>query len=289
MAWPGVPLATFRPPAYPPRPSLWFRYLIVSTTLLTCLFYMIGAGPETRPFDLSPATSSPWESNPDPASDAFNETEFDKSAGKSNHPNTQASRHPIDDLMATAERIFDKTLSRTSNSLSEAAAAYRRRRGRHPPPGFQEWYEFAKERDAVVVEEFWDQIYHDLEPFWALPADTIRKEAWDFEMTISVRNHTATAGSGWFWTQIWLSMIQTIAHILPDMDIALNAMDEPRIVVPWEQMSDYMTTAQQTKRMAAPELVVRQYADRPQPGDNSEDAPETRPKEWARTSKSCAN
>ncbi len=59
-------------------------------------------------------------------------------------------------------------------------------------------------------------------------------------MTINVRGGNATARSDWFWTQIWLELIKTIEHLLPDWTWPLNAMDEPRLVVPWEQMDDYM-------------------------------------------------
>lgn len=168
--------------------------------------------------------------------------------------------HPIDELIAQAENNFDALLATESRTLAESAAAYRIKRGRHPPPGFDRWFEFAQANNVLIIEEFWDQIYHDLEPFWALPAARIRKDAWDFEMTINVRNHKATAGSDWFWTQIWLDLIRSIEHLLPDMDIALNAMDEPRIVVPWEDIAGYMEEAQKTRDMLDMEEVVPEFS-----------------------------
>jgi hypothetical protein len=168
--------------------------------------------------------------------------------------------HPVDELIAQAENKFDALLATESRTLAESAAAYRIKRGRHPPPGFDRWFEFAQSNNVLIIEEFWDQIYHDLEPFWALPAARIRKDAWDFEMTINVRNHRATAGSDWFWTQIWLDLIRSIEHLLPDMDIALNAMDEPRIVVPWEDIAGYMEEAQKTRGMPDMEEVVPEFS-----------------------------
>ncbi|KAH8881368.1 hypothetical protein GQ53DRAFT_799235 [Thozetella sp. PMI_491] len=191
-----------------------------------------------------------------------------------------AKRHPIDDLVAVAQKDFDDMLSRESHSLSDAAAVYRKARGRHPPPGFKEWYEFASERNAVVVEDFWDQIYHDLEPFWALPAGQIRKGAWDHEMIISVRNNRATASSDWFWTEIWLSLIRSIEHLLPDMDIPLNAMDEPRIVVPWEKMDEYMTTAAATRRLVSPKEAVTMYQNLSKPGEGPDRTQKIEEKDW---------
>lgn len=187
--------------------------------------------------------------------------------------------HPIDELIKNAERNFREILAKESANLTEAAQAYRERRGRHPPPGFDKWFEFAQEHDAIIVEDFFDRIYHDLNPFWGLDPKVIRKEAWDFEMTINIRSHNATAGSKWFWTQIWLEMIKTVEHLLPDMDIALNAMDEPRLVVPWEDMTMYMQKAERTRKLAPVGDIVSTFQTRPPPKEMSK-KPATREKKW---------
>ncbi|KAH6682702.1 hypothetical protein B0J14DRAFT_574193 [Halenospora varia] len=77
----------------------------------------------------------------------------------------------------------------------------------------------------------------------------MRREAWEGGMTINVRNQKAKTGSDWFWTQIWLNMTQTIEHMLPDLDISLNPMDEPRIVVPWEEIDGLMEVERSTRYM----------------------------------------
>ncbi len=195
--------------------------------------------------------------------------------------NPTKADHPIDTLIQAAESIQQNLLKKESKDLKAAAAEYRNRRGRHPPPGFDTWFKFAQENGAVIVEDFWDQIYHDLGPFWGLPPATMRKEAWDFEMNISVRNHNTSASSQWFWTQIWMNLTQTIEHLLPDMDIALNAMDEPRIVLPWEQINEYMDIERSTRHMPPPEEVVsdfRPLSNRPDP------EVKTRSKNWVTTS-----
>jgi hypothetical protein len=150
-------------------------------------------------------------------------------------------------------------LSRQTYDLKSAAAEYRRRRGRHPPPEFHTWFEFAQGRGAIIVEDFWDQIYHDLNPFWALPAQQLRRDAARFEMTINVRNGTASSGSDWFWTQIWLDMIKTIEHLLPNMDVPLNAMDEPRLVVPYEEMVKYMNVEKLSRSMPSISMVKQEF------------------------------
>lgn len=169
------------------------------------------------------------------------------------------SAHAIDTLIKNANNVYDELLKKESKDIKSAAAEYRKRRGRHPPPGFDLWYKFAEENGAVMVEDFFDQIYHDLGPFWGLPASTMRREANVYEMTINVRNHNASTTSGWFWTRIWQNMTQTIEHLLPDMDIALNAMDEPRIVVPWEEIDKFMEIERTTKTMPPVNEVISDF------------------------------
>lgn len=191
--------------------------------------------------------------------------------------------HPIDTLIKKAEEEFSVILKAESKTLADAAAAYRKRRGRHPPPGFDDWFKFAQDKNAIIVEDFWDQIYHDLEPFWALPPPQIRKDAWDFEMTINVRDGKASAGSDWFWTKIWLNLTQTIEHLLPDMDIALNAMDEPRLVVPWEEIDGYMTKAHETRKMAEVADVISEFQKLPAPGTGPDKEGKPSEKNWEKT------
>ncbi|KAL2163753.1 hypothetical protein VTH06DRAFT_5812 [Thermothelomyces fergusii] len=222
---------------FPRRPSTAVRH-VARALLLILVFYCL-LGPSDPSRDGSFAPSRPWRRLFGP------------------------SAHPIDRLVRAAEREFASKIAKATHSLPDAAAAYRKRRGRHPPPGFDQWYQFAAERQAIIVEEFWDQIYHDLEPFWALSPALIRKRAREFEMRIHIRDHKASTESDWFWTQIWLNMIQTIEHLLPDLDLAMNPMDEPRVVVPWEDVEEYMREAAKTRTMADPKEVVSEFGKLP--------------------------
>ncbi|TQV92962.1 hypothetical protein V2A60_003719 [Cordyceps javanica] len=193
--------------------------------------------------------------------------------------------HPIDGLIFDAQKKFARLLSKETKTVLEAAQAYRKRRGRHPPPGFGEWFEFAQSNDAVIVEEFFDQIYHDLEPFWGVDPAYMRRESQAFDMTIRVRDGNATSTSTWFWTEIWLRLIKKIEHVLPDMDIPLNAMDEPRIIAPYEDIQHYMAKAAKTKLFTDPEKVIGKFqslttsadADNGEVLDKQWEGPETNP------------
>lgn len=190
------------------------------------------------------------------------------------------SEHPIDTLIQNAEKTFQELLAKESHDVNAAAAEYRKRRGRHPPPGFDTWFKFAKENNAVMVEDFFDQIYHDLGPYWGVTPARMRTQARDAGMVISIRNGNATAESDWFWTQIWLQLIGTIQKDLPDMDIPLNAMDEPRMVAQWELINENMEVERATRKLADVEKVQGDYERLPPPrrkGDGEEDPPK---REW---------
>ncbi|KAJ6779582.1 hypothetical protein PWT90_04746 [Aphanocladium album] len=192
--------------------------------------------------------------------------------------NGNNKRHPIDSLIFDAQNRFAELLHKETKTIEDAAQAYRKRRRRHPPPGFDKWFEFAQSKNAIIVEEFFDQIHHDLEPFWGVEPSYMRRESQNFEMTINVRNGNATSSSTWFWTEIWLRLIKNIEHALPDMDIPLNAMDEPRIIAPYEDIQHYMAKAANTMGLADPEDVISEFQSLP--ADGSADDTEVQEKEW---------
>lgn len=82
--------------------------------------------------------------------------------------------HPIPKLMREAEEKFNAKLARQSKTLEAAVAEYRRRYNRHPPKGFDEWWEFAKKFDFKMVDEF-DILMEDMAPFYELPGIEVRR------------------------------------------------------------------------------------------------------------------
>jgi Glycosyl transferase family 90 len=159
--------------------------------------------------------------------------------------------HPIATLIRKGEDEFSHLVSKETHDLASAAKAYREARGRHPPPGFDTWYKIARQHDVVMVEEFWDQIYHDLRPFWALPANQIRADARANGMVVNIKGGVAEANTGWKWHLIWAHMIGTVSEYLPDMVVPCNSMDEPRLLVPWEIINGYLETEQSSRHLTA--------------------------------------
>lgn len=195
-----------------------------------------------------------FQQEPSTSPDGSSNHGFEKSKSKWTFQHSSPTSHvrtteAIDGLIKEADTAFNNLLSRQSLSLEEAAQAYRERRGRHPPPGFRKWFEYARKHDAIVIEEFWDQIYHDLEPFWAIPPAQIRAQARDIGMIVFIKDGQAFTDTDWFWHMIWKNMIQEVAHMLPDMLIPLNPMDEPRLMASFEQVSAYIAKAHSERLM----------------------------------------
>ncbi|KAH0548055.1 hypothetical protein GP486_008205 [Trichoglossum hirsutum] len=228
----------------PPRPR-YFGALAIAVSIFLTGFYLSRRGSVTPlsvdwPFAGSDSTSNP-------------------TAGSTAQPDP-THWHPINDLIASADGSLSSYLSKETFDLESAAAAYRERRGRHPPPGFDAWFHFAKKHGAIVVEDFWDQIYDDINPFWALPPDQMRRDVQDHNQIIHVRNREATPGTDFFWTTIWGDLVKSIQSYLPDMDIAVNPMDEPRLTVPWEDMNEYVQKERATRKMPPPSEVISEFS-----------------------------
>ncbi|PPQ65974.1 hypothetical protein CVT24_011191 [Panaeolus cyanescens] len=79
--------------------------------------------------------------------------------------------HPIYELIARGEKEWNAKLAKASRSLPEAVKEYTRRYKRLPPKGFDLWWQYVQKHDVQLPDEY-DQIFHDIEPFWGLdPAD----------------------------------------------------------------------------------------------------------------------
>ncbi|RFU34271.1 hypothetical protein B7463_g2052, partial [Scytalidium lignicola] len=282
----------------PRRASGLVRYILVAALMVTAFFYFqptsyvppIGPHfPGQLTSELEAPLPQPPPNQPTTATTTTTKLENNVPAQsaspeppKESKPSAVSpapSRHPIDELIEIGEKTFIDLIGKETNDLHAAAEEYRKRRGRHPPPGFDKWFAFAQEKKIVMVEDFFDQIYHDLRPFWAVDPALIRKEARTYEMAINVRNHNATSGSGWFWTKIWLELVKTIEDLLPDMDLPLNAMDEPRVVAPWEEINELVGKEQLARRLVPPSEVISEFQNLPSRNKGDEDV-EVKDKNW---------
>lgn len=94
--------------------------------------------------------------------------------------------HPIFELIVRSEQRWEDKFKHASTTLREAVKEYRRRYGRAPPKGFDDWsvdnkidsrflliddlvvrWEYVIANDVQLPDEY-DQIHRDLEPFWGI-------------------------------------------------------------------------------------------------------------------------
>lgn len=132
-----------------------------------------------------------------------------------------------------------------SQTLEAAVAEYKRRYGIPPPPNFDNWYTFARLKGVQLIDEY-DTVYKTLLPFWGVSPATIRARAREaigypdnMLMGLGIRDGQAsvvTGGPDWL-QQAAVGMIQNFVKWLPDMDLAFNTHDEPRVVVPHDDLS----------------------------------------------------
>ncbi len=155
-----------------------------------------------------------------------------------------SNNHPIDRLIRETHSVLGRLLEKRSETLEQAAQRYRERRGRHPPPGFDTWFAEAKKQNAVVVEDFFDRIYHDLTPLWALVPLDLRRQTNKQPYVIRVRNGVVEedmeSDTPFSRADQWTKLVKEMMPHIPDLDMPINQMDESRVMVPWEKINEYV-------------------------------------------------
>ena len=180
-----------------------------------------------------------------------NQRPLDSATYSPEHNYEPSETHPIHNLILEAEVDLQKKIDRQSKSLSEAVQEYRRRYSIPPPPNFDRWYEFARKKNVQLIDEF-DMIYHSLLPFWALEPRLLRKrtqEALGYEAHlltgVLIRNGQTVFVDGksdWLKEAV-VGMMAEFKQFLPDMDLAFNEHDEPRIMIPSVRLSAIVEVA----------------------------------------------
>jgi len=184
--------------------------------------------------------------------------------------------HPILQLIQGAENNFTSQLEKQSKTLDEAIAEYRRRYGIPPPPNFDKWYEFAKLKGVQIIDDY-DSIHQSLTPFWGLQPATIRaraKEAQGFNnnlLSVLIRDGAVVQmdGGGDWQREATKGMMKGFVKYLPDMDLCFNIHDEPRVIVPYDDLSRLVNAAKNVKMPAANAVTRPRNSWSPPRGDMS--------------------
>ncbi|KAF7510334.1 hypothetical protein GJ744_006830 [Endocarpon pusillum] len=166
--------------------------------------------------------------------------------------------HPIYGLRLEADQRWREYESGRSLTFRQTVEKYRRTYGRHPPPGFEDWYKFARKKMVFNIDDF-EQVMDDLRPFWAIEPKTIRQYAahmWENPdhgiAGIHIRDHKVVnlTNRGWR-SETMQTVIEKFVEFLPDMDIAMNRLDQPRVVVPWDDMQGLLAKEYETRALPA--------------------------------------
>lgn len=117
-----------------------------------------------------------------------------------------------------------------------------------------QWYKFARKRHVYDIDDF-PQIHDDLRPFWGLDPKEVRDFAAHASVDFNHQLSTISIRDGQIFQKLWdswrgetfVSMLRNFVQYLPDMDIPMNRMDQPRVVVPWERMQELLAKEVETR------------------------------------------
>lgn len=156
----------------------------------------------------------------------------------------------------------------TSVTLRAAVTEYQLRYHRLPPPNFDKWFAFAKERGCSIVDDY-DQIYNDLLPFWGVDPSQIRKRSTISHTksgfaTIMINRgggdavHVSPASSDFDDS---ISMIKAFAQWLPQMQIVLNPSSFPQMALSFSRLASLQATALHSEsHQQPPETLITTWA-----------------------------
>ncbi|KAF9254529.1 hypothetical protein L218DRAFT_886076 [Marasmius fiardii PR-910] len=149
--------------------------------------------------------------------------------------------------MDDAERRFREKVNAQSKTLKEAVKEYQRRYKRFPPKGFDEWWEFAMKNNVVMVDEY-DGLMRDMEPFYQLSGEEIRRRTAQVGTLPSInivrvrrgRSRIVNLSKDFSDSELsaraqgFRNMLNRFVKKLPNIDFPINTKAEGRVVVPWE-------------------------------------------------------
>lgn len=167
--------------------------------------------------------------------------------------------HPLQDIIYNTRIEADKWLRHASISTSLPVAVneyLERNNGRDPPPNFDKWYAFARERGLIVMDHF-EQIQKDIQPFWGMSPDQVRINVDRISSQPRVGIIKVADGKvSYEWAETRedervlgdaVDMINKFAQHLPDMKLPINLDERPRILATWEEVHSWTEASKRSK------------------------------------------
>ncbi|KAG9311109.1 glycosyl transferase family 90-domain-containing protein [Chiua virens] len=157
--------------------------------------------------------------------------------------------HPIFQLIRDAEAAWEAKHARASKTLDEAIAEYRRRYRRAPPLGFDKWWEYVVKHRVQLPDEY-DEIHHDLEPFWGIDPSELARTQKELEIQggvvtvektkdnpqFKVINTTLTPERQYLIRGInnILGLIRDVELDMPPVRLTVSPFDNPAMMSDWQ-------------------------------------------------------
>jgi hypothetical protein len=165
------------------------------------------------------------------------------------------NKHPLVKMISDARIEADRWLvhATVSDSLPVAVQEYKERHnGRDPPPKFDVWYNFAKDRHSLVLDHF-PQMEKDLLPFWGMPPskakEGVRRAAAEPDTALlqiqggEPRHNLPPSSPYQPVMEDLVGLVKAFAKHLPDMELAINLDERPRVLAPWDDVQRFTKTA----------------------------------------------
>lgn len=153
--------------------------------------------------------------------------------------------HPAEILAGRAMEKF-KTMSGNQSDTYEAAVAeYKRRYHIDPPPGFEGWFQFARDHESPIIDEF-DMISDSISPFLKLSgkevAETMnelyktpKSEVWFCEFvgrTSGMKCKHPHRSYDRHYSLLFNRLLYNLPGALPNFKLLISHFDEPRMMIP---------------------------------------------------------
>ncbi|RAK92988.1 hypothetical protein BO79DRAFT_272381 [Aspergillus costaricaensis CBS 115574] len=159
--------------------------------------------------------------------------------------NTIIENHPIAALMGKARLDFEETLHKQSRTYAAACDEYRRRYKIEPPPGFEDWFQYASAHQSPIIDDY-DAIYDSILPLLKLSGKEINEnmhnahnlpgnDLWTCTFSGSSRKTKCSHDFRVLDRDIQHTLdtlLENIPATLPDITFLVNHLDEPRMIPP---------------------------------------------------------
>lgn len=148
-----------------------------------------------------------------------------------------------------AQRKFETMMTRQSKTYAQAYDRYLEHYNRRPPPGFDEWFRFAKEKNATIIDEF-GQLEQDLAPLRKVPDYVLRQRIENalksmpslYRYDFAHGNVTTTAPNDAEDVQSYHEILSPILHKLPQLSVLHNFDAAHRVCGPKDSVENIHST-----------------------------------------------